>query len=286
MSLSAEELDSINADLWTMSPPCQPFTRQGNQKDIEDNRTNPLRHIQREMTKMKNLPKYFFLENVKGFETSLARDQLISTLKQCGYHFREFLLSPNQFGIPNSRLRYYLVAKANADFRLECDRLITETVVNQSPTRLIAEYMEDKPEAYFEKFLVDDKLLLKYAEIFDITSAESCRSCCFTKAYSHYVRGTGSVIQQAAVDINEIYTLFRQSASNEEKLQQIQKLKLRFFTPKEILNLSGFGKDFSFPGETSLRQQYQLLGNSINVDVVAHLLEILLSNTLHSKPIC
>lgn len=51
------------------------------------------------------------VENVKGFESSLAREKLVSALNESGFTFREFLLSPVHFGICNSRLRYYLLAK-------------------------------------------------------------------------------------------------------------------------------------------------------------------------------
>jgi len=51
------------------------------------------------------------VENVKGFENSLARDKLVTALSQSGFTYREFLLSPVHFGICNSRLRYYLLAK-------------------------------------------------------------------------------------------------------------------------------------------------------------------------------
>ena len=54
---------------------------------------------------------YILVENVKGFEDSSTRDVFIETLKSCGYVYQEFLLTPLQFGIPNSRLRYYCIAK-------------------------------------------------------------------------------------------------------------------------------------------------------------------------------
>lgn len=57
------------------------------------------------------LPTYILVENVQGFECSEARIELITTLKETGYTHRELLVSPLQFGIPNSRLRYYLLAK-------------------------------------------------------------------------------------------------------------------------------------------------------------------------------
>jgi tRNA (cytosine38-C5)-methyltransferase len=36
---------------------------------------------------------------------------LLDALNEIGYHTVEFLLTPLQYGIPNSRLRYYLLAR-------------------------------------------------------------------------------------------------------------------------------------------------------------------------------
>ena len=55
--------------------------------------------------------KYLILENVFGFEKSEARDLVIATLTEAGFSLQEFLVCPRQLGIPNSRLRYYLLAK-------------------------------------------------------------------------------------------------------------------------------------------------------------------------------
>src|SRR5581483_2690372 len=61
------------------------------------------------------------LENVKGFETSVARDMFLNTLKRCGYQWKEVLLNSYQFNIPNSRLRYYCIAKKiNRDCESSC----------------------------------------------------------------------------------------------------------------------------------------------------------------------
>lgn len=37
---------------------------------------------------------------------------LVDTLKECEYAYQEFLLTPLQLGIPNSRMRYYLLVSA------------------------------------------------------------------------------------------------------------------------------------------------------------------------------
>lgn len=54
------------------------------------------------------------------------------------------------------------------------------------------------------------------------------------------------------------------------------KLKLRYFTPREIANLHGFPSTFHFPPSFSLKQCFSLLGNSLNVVVVSELIDYLL----------
>ena len=51
-----------------MSPPCQPFTRQGNLKDLKDERSNGFKHLMNILQLTKFPPDYFLLENVKNFE--------------------------------------------------------------------------------------------------------------------------------------------------------------------------------------------------------------------------
>lgn len=51
------------------------------------------------------------MENVKGFEESETRKKLLDSLQKAQFNYEEYLLNPLQFGICNSRLRYYLLAK-------------------------------------------------------------------------------------------------------------------------------------------------------------------------------
>ncbi|KAK8775213.1 hypothetical protein V5799_031446 [Amblyomma americanum] len=75
-SLSARELDALEIDLVTMSPPCQPFTRQGLQRDSRDPRSSSLFAFLEVLPRLKHKPKYLLLENVKGFETSATHAAL------------------------------------------------------------------------------------------------------------------------------------------------------------------------------------------------------------------
>ena len=109
--MTADELDGLAPDLVHMSPPCQPFTRQGLRRDYRDRRTDSFFHLMHIIAEMRTPPTYVLMENVQGFESSHTRNEFTGILTNAGYTYQEFLLSPKQFGIPNSRLRYYLLAK-------------------------------------------------------------------------------------------------------------------------------------------------------------------------------
>lgn len=106
-----------------MSPPCQPFTRNGLQKDLEDPRTDSFEYVLSILKEMCTV-NYLLLENVKGFETSKMRELLINALKDCGYYYKEFMLHPFQFGVPNSRLRYYCLARKKPFISMNNDELV------------------------------------------------------------------------------------------------------------------------------------------------------------------
>lgn len=107
--LSAEYINSLGANSILMSPPCQPFTRNGNKLDVNDKRSCSFLYLLNILPKL-NID-YILIENVKGFECSKMRQTLIETLRNCNYDYQEFILSPSQFGVPNTRHRYYCLAK-------------------------------------------------------------------------------------------------------------------------------------------------------------------------------
>ena len=98
----------------------------------------------------------------------------------------------------------------------------------------------------------------------DVVSPHSRRSCCFTKNYTRYIKGAGSVLAP----------LLGAAASPPEtkSLATLAPLAPRFFSPREIANLHGFPSAFTFPPGLSRKKQYELLGNSLSVQVVARLL--------------
>ncbi|XP_076027538.1 tRNA (cytosine(38)-C(5))-methyltransferase isoform X1 [Genypterus blacodes] len=315
------EFDGLSFDMVLMSPPCQPFSRLGLQGDVSDPRTKSFLYILDLLPRLARLPRFILLENVKGFEVSAARDRLLQTLRDCGYTHQELMISPTSVGIPNSRLRYFLLAKLSTEpfkfqmssevldgFPLPADASCPATVLHPDPcpqeeevdgrpvlykletsvdvqrklhqnrdlsVTQIQDFLEVNSEVDMKNFLLPTKTLLRYALLLDIVTPSCRRSVCFTKGYGRYVEGTGSVLQGCTdTQVQCVYEGLEQLC-DEEKLQQLLKLQLRYFTPREVSNLMGFPQSFKFPQQISAKQRYKVLGNSLNVLLVAQLLQLL-----------
>ncbi|PZC71555.1 hypothetical protein B5X24_HaOG212982 [Helicoverpa armigera] len=272
--LSPQDIKRWKIDTILMSPPCQPFTRNGKYLDDNDPRTNSFLYIIEILDQLDNID-YILMENVKGFESSTVRNLFIDKLKECNFIYQEFLLCPSSFGVPNSRLRYYCTARRKTltwPFKRK-DEIITQLPKDYGLPFSLQTIIEDDVH---EKYLLPDKKL-KHGNVLDICHRTSKRSCCFTKAYTHYSEGTGSVYTDKSPEmVQKCYEKANLSeVGSDDYVESMKELKLRYFTPKEVLMLMSFPQSYSFPTNTSLKQCYRLLGNSVNVKVISELLKIL-----------
>lgn len=285
-SLSAKEVGKLDANMLLMSPPCQPHTRQGLQRDTEDKRSDALTHLCGLIPECGSL-RYILMENVKGFEVSQARNQFIVALEKAGFHWREFILTPTQFNVPNTRHRYYCIARRDRDFPFPGGKILEQVPCDIIQDQSLARISEIVEENVPSDFLVPDDVLTKRVLVMDIIHPAQSRSMCFTKGYTHYTEGTGSAFTPLTEEeshrifelVKEIDTSSAESEKTEEVLQRrldlLHQIKLRYFTPREVARLMSFPEEFDFPAETTNRQRYRLLGNSINVKVVGELIKLL-----------
>lgn len=118
------------------------------------------------------------------------------------------------------------------------------------------------------KLKIKDSILTKYIQAMDIVTPMSESTCCFTKGYGHFVKGTGSVLQMESVT---------SSTDSENKAESVNPSSLRYFSPKEISRLMSYPEEFQFPENLTLTQKYKSLGNSVNVYVVALMFSFLFS---------
>lgn len=139
----------------------------------------------------------------------------------------------------------------------------------------LSEILEDNCD--LSEYRVPDKTLMKRIGVLDICYSNSVRSCCFTKAYGRYMEGTGSIYSEnSEADVKAVFDkLALLDPDSEEYFNLLKVLNFRFFTPKEICRLMGFPEYFNFPLGITKKQKYMLLGNSVNVKVVAELIKIL-----------
>lgn len=296
--LIRSDIDGL-ADMWLLSPPCPPYTRGGKQMDKEDPRAAALSNLIKILGECADPPKLVFLENVRGFELSSSRDDLIAALESQKYTIEEYLLSPTQLGIPNTRVRYYCLAylttKASrgntSAIKIHFPHLRPNT--DEEINRIsIGEFLCEHTDEELNRLDANSGGLNTDDEFqFDIVVATSLASSTFTKGYGiNFGRGgplleypdNGNVSE--LIDLHmptdaqtHIYNTGRLHPSRfRAALTAIG--KLRYFSPQEMLNLHGFPERFSFPESTTMRQRWALIGNSISIQVVSALIAHLLRN--------
>ncbi|GAU96323.1 hypothetical protein RvY_07784-2 [Ramazzottius varieornatus] len=250
-------------DVWllTMSPPCQPFTRNGNGRDVLDFRCESFLHILERLERLDRVPQHIVMENVQGFETSDAHSRFIAVMRKRGYMLTEYLLNPVDFGYPNSRLRYYLTGKlvipghaAAPEYFGPYQPLMERTLRstgNSSPRKTLQEYLLDgqpwgNPEVNLQaSFAVPIETCEKYLMVMDVKHPESDTTNCFTSNYGRYLKGAGSVF--CPLSEQEFEVLCRKyvaADTTEERRTCVAAMKLRYFTPVEVALLMGFPNSF------------------------------------------
>jgi tRNA (cytosine38-C5)-methyltransferase len=347
--LSVSQMEVWAADIWMMSPPCQPHTRQhdNQQNDLSDPRSSSFLHLCHllETMKLQTLPRLIFLENVVGFETSNSFQQWRNVLKNRGYCIGHFHLTPTQVGLPNDRPRYYCVAiryvpqpvehpseqripasststtysisplssnsTSIADKTLsrymsdgaiqenptihhntslhiwkaipELD-IVVESTSEELPVEPIASFLDDVSSKCYatgqtNSLQIPTKILQKKSSwCFDIVSPSDSRSACFTHSYGRYIRGTGSILYNVMRD-NKDHVVPKLVAPEERQFQvdwikDLDPTKLRYFSGQELARMFGFSSNFSFPPNMTMKQQWKLMGNSLNVQVASRLVEL------------
>ena len=230
-SLSVERLTAWNADLWWLSPPCQPFTHRGKQLDLDDPRAASFPRLLERIAAVR--PTYLALENVPGFKGSAAHRLLLDTLEAAGYpHRHELLLCPSELGLPNRRRRFYLVAGRQP---------LAEPNIEPRPPQPLANFLDPHPNPDLK---VDEALLHRYEGALHIVDPQDPEALtnCFTSAYGRSPVRSGSYL-----------------ATPEG---------VRRFSPTEILRLLGFPPSFRLPEDLPRRKAWQLAGNSLSLAAV------------------
>ena len=168
--------------------------------------------------------------------SSDARRVLIGALRRAGYLVREFVLTPTQFGTPNSRPRYYAVARLKsgvetavstdlkddyeADLHLndndsESQSAVLNCVDNPNAhtalpnairnalcdtTRPISAYLVNSTIS--QRYIVPRRIY-RYVVGLDLVRADDRFSGCFTRGYTRMLKGGGSALIEGAPQRND-----------------------------------------------------------------------------------
>ncbi len=269
--LAARDLAAFGADLWWLSPPCQPFTRRGLRRDADDPRAAGLLHLVGLLRDGAVRPAALALENVPGFEGSRCHGALREALDRAGYRVRETLLCPTELGVPNRRRRFYLTAVQGTDVAPWGDGGWTGArlpeLVDRSLGGLDGPHgpygphgdsgLDRQPPA---ELLLDEQVQRRYEDALDRVDPDdpAAVTACFTAAYGRSPVRSGSYLRLGG----------RWAG------------RLRRFAPHEILRLLGFPPSFTLPPELPARTAWPLVGNSLSVPAVRAVLAPVLAPVL------
>lgn len=260
------------ADIWTMSPPCQPYTktRGARQLGSRDTRNKGIFFLMELLLHLPLKPRWIILENVAAFGESDVASLLKQVLNHCGYSYKEYVLSPVQFGVPNHRLRYYLIAEHGSRLRDQDLGMVPE--LSSEGCDSIGRYALLEELIPEELYLSKEVLGASWAgRRISVVGRGDRSSHCFTKGYGRVVdRSTGSCFLSSC----EGSVAESQELVDRESMPSLHR-RLRLFHPIEMLRIAGFPPWFAFPPEMPLAKQFACIGNSINVTVVTHVMRLL-----------
>ncbi|KTF13710.1 DNA (cytosine-5-)-methyltransferase [Pseudoalteromonas sp. H105] len=113
--------------------PCQAFSYAGNQKGFQDETRGTLFFDILRILK-KNKPKYLFLENVRGLTTHDKGNTfkvIQESLAELGYNIDFTLLNSSEFGVPQNRVRIYIVGVLGGDAKLSLSNSLGSADTNK-----------------------------------------------------------------------------------------------------------------------------------------------------------
>lgn len=240
--IAPEEIPSF--DILLAGFPCQPFSQAGLKKGFDDTRGTLFFDIARIVEFHK--PTVVFLENVRNLASHDKGNTLkviTKTLEDLGYSVFYRLYNAKDFGVPQNRVRIYIVAfKGKVDFEFpEPPKVKTK----------VGDILEKKVD---EKYTISDKLWAGHQR----------------RKKEHEEKGNG--FGYSIFDENSEYTSTisaRYYKDGSEILIKQDNKNPRKLTPREACRLQGYPDTFVIP--VSDAQAYKQFGNSVAVPVIKFL---------------
>lgn len=289
-----EKVKKASYDILLAGFPCQSFSIAGNKKGFKDTTRGTLFFHVADIIKETN-PKAFLLENVeglfrhnKGKTFEIIIDTLVKELNykivgveeidgELKYSAESFLRKTIDFGLPQKRVRTYIVGFSNDIIPNNYKLKPLPSKNNKTIFKNLHDLLEKDVSAKYylsEQYI---KTLEKHKEThktkgngfgFKIVNMEK-------NPIANTILATGGSGKERNLVIQEKPEYYGQMFGS--KQTPINNQGIRVMTPTEWARLQGFkdyafvknGVDiFSFPKEISETQQYKQLGNSVSIPVI------------------
>ncbi len=232
--------DIPDHDLLLGGFPCQPFSFAGKKNGFDDERGKLIYSVI-DILKIKK-PKYFILENVKGFVSKKNFSNflfVISEIEKIGYKINWKILNSKNFGLPQNRERIYIVGK------IGINKIILPNDLNIKTS--LFNILETKVD---DKYTISNKLWEghKIRKVKNLNKGYGFGYKIFDEN-SEYV---STLSRRYYKDGSEI--LIKQNNKNPRKL-----------TPREVSRLQGFPDNFIL--NKSDIETYKQMGNAVSINV-------------------
>jgi DNA (cytosine-5)-methyltransferase 1 len=239
--------------------PCQPFSISGKKAGFKDTRGTLFFDIARIVKQHR--PKVVFLENVKNFaahDKGKTLATVVNTLEELGYTVHHKLLNASDYGIPQSRIRVYIVAFRDDlpgdKFKFPAAKLKRCTVND------ILETVDSIPEGtgIDVEYELDDNYKAKVPEFSPRPVRIGQIGLGRQGERIYHPRGHGITLAAAGGGIGGKTGLY------------LIKNRVRRLSPRECARLNGFPDRYKLSKRRTVA--YKHFGNSVVIDVLQHIL--------------
>ena len=289
-----EKVKKTNYDILLAGFPCQSFSIAGDKKGFKDSTRGTLFFHVADIIK-ETKPKAFFLENVEGLfrhDKGKTFEIIINTLvkelnyKVVGvdeidgelkYSAESFLRKTTDFGLPQKRVRTYIVGFSNdivpKNYKLKSLPLKSNRIIFKNLYELLEKdvsakyYLSEQYIKTLEKHKANHKSKGNGFGFKIVNNGDN--------PIANTILATGGSGKERNLVLQEKPEYYGKMFGS--KQTPINNQGIRVMTPIEWARLQGFkdyafvknGVDiFSFPKEISEPQQYKQLGNSVSIPVI------------------
>ncbi len=249
-------------DLMIGGFPCQSFSTVNPSKDPFDDRANLYKEMIRVLIKHK--PKFFIVENVKGFMTlkkGVIFKRVCEEFEKAGYTLNSNLINSANFGIPQRRERVFIVGvRKDLGKRFEFPKE-THSINGEDgklswvPLKKVIDSLIPENEKYY----------------FSEKAVQGMKN-----AKTNMKRGLWQDLEAPCLTITSHLAKVSLNSRDPVLLVDVENEKYRRFTPREAARIQSFPDDFEFVGSEA--DAYRQIGNAIPPVLFWHL-----SNSLYEQ---